>query len=249
MEFFDQTFLAIVAIGFAAQLIDGALGMAYGVSASSALIALGMPPAVVSANVHAAEVFTTAASGASHWRAGNIDSKLVRRLVPAGIAGAVFGTIVVSTIDTSIARPVIAAYLFYMGLVVLHRAIRGRVSLRVKQRIRLLGFAGGTVDTIGGGGWGPVVASRLLADGHDTVKTVGSVNLAEFFMTVAASVTFLFTLGPTFGKAALALLIGGVLAAPIAAYSVRRVPRRFLMGVVGLLICLVSAYNFVGAFR
>ncbi|WP_370335222.1 sulfite exporter TauE/SafE family protein [Parvularcula marina] len=243
----EGTFALFMMIGFVAQLIDGALGMAYGISATTALIALGLPPALASANVHTAEVFTSAASGASHMAAKNIDWRLVRRLAPAGVLGGILGTLLVSHLDTHTARPLIAAYLFYMGLVVLKKAIRPSQAKGKSLRVRVLGFAGGLCDAVGGGGWGPVVASRLLANGEEPAKTVGSTNLAEFFMTAAVSVTFLFTLGPSFGQAALGLVLGGVIAAPIAAFGARRLPRRGLMGMVGVLICLVSAFNIVTA--
>ncbi|GJL91855.1 sulfite exporter TauE/SafE family protein [Hyphococcus sp.] len=239
----DQTFLAFIAIGFAAQLIDGALGMAYGVASTTALVFIGVPPAVASANVHTAEVFTTAASGISHAAARNIDWRLFRRLALAGSVGAVLGAVLISTIHLDAARPLISAYLFAMGVIVISKAIRPPKPPKEIQKVRLLGFVGGFADAAGGGGWGPIVVSNLIARGASPVIAVGTVNLAEFVVTVAASIAFLAALGPSFGKAALGLLIGGVFAAPIAAFAAKRMPRRTMMALVGCAICGLSLFN------
>lgn len=247
MDLVDSAFLAFVAVGFLAQLIDGTLGMAYGVASTTALTLLGVPPAVASANVHAAEVFTSAASGASHAAAGNIDWPLFRRLAIAGSAGAVLGAILISFIDLDAARPLIAAYLFVMGGVVISKAFRPPGTPAAPGRVRLLGFAGGFADAAGGGGWGPIVVSNLISRGAAPAKVIGTVNLAEFAVTAAATLAFLAALGPTFGKAALGLLVGGMMAAPIAAIAVRRAPRRLLTALVGAAISAVSALNFATA--
>lgn len=239
----DEVFFWFIVIGFFAQLVDGALGMAYGVISTSAMLFLGVPPALASANVHAAEVFTTAASGASHAIAGNVDWQIFWRLAVFGSAGAVIGAFLISQADTDFIRPFIAGYLFLMGAIVIWKGLRPNGSPPKIGRVRILGFAGGMADAIGGGGWGPVVTSNLIARGGDPGRMVGTVNLAEFFVTVSATLAFLIALGPTFGKAALGLLIGGVVAAPIAAWAVRRVPRQLFTVIVGVAICLVSAYN------
>jgi len=240
---FDELFLWFVLIGFIAQLIDGALGMAYGVISTTFMIALGMPPAYASANVHAAEVFTTAASGISHSAAKNVDWHVFWRLALFGSAGGVAGAFLVSHLHTDTFRPVIAAYLFGMGVVVIWKGLRPRIQAPRLHRVRLLGLFGGMADAIGGGGWGPVVASNLIARGGEPGKMVGTVNLAEFFVTLAVSGAFLLALGATFGKAALGLLVGGVLAAPVAVFAARRIPRKLFTIVVGVAICLVSAWN------
>lgn len=239
----DSLFFWFILIGFVAQLIDGALGMAYGVASTTALMALGMPPAVASANVHAAEIFTTAASGASHAAAKNIDWRLFRTLAPFGVVGAACGAIAVSLAPLDAARPAIAAYLFFMGLIVVRKAFRRHAAPREIKGVRALGFIGGLCDAMGGGGWGPVVASNLIARGGETLKVVGTINLVEFFVTTAASLAFLAALGPNFGVAAAGLVIGGVVAAPIAAFGAKRLPKRFLTAFVGVIICLLSAYN------
>lgn len=239
----DDVFVWFIVIGFVAQLVDGALGMAFGVISTSAMLALGMPPALASANVHAAEVFTTAASGASHTIARNIDWSVFWRLALSGCAGAILGAFAISLADTDMMRPFIATYLLLMGVIVIWKGLRPKGSPPKIGRVRILGFAGGMADAIGGGGWGPVVASNLIARGGDPGRMVGTVNLAEFFVALAASGAFLFALGPVFGKVALGLVIGGVVAAPIAAWAARRLPRQILTVIVGVAICLVSAYT------
>lgn len=240
---FDEIFVWFIVIGFLAQLVDGALGMAYGVISTSAMLFLGIPPAIASANVHAAEVFTTAASGTSHALAGNVDWHIFWRLAVFGSVGAVIGAFLISLADTDFIRPFIAAYLLLMGAIVIWKGLRPNGSPPKIGRVRILGFAGGMADAIGGGGWGPVVTSNLIARGGEPGRMVGTVNLAEFFVTVAATLAFLIALGPTFGKAALGLLIGGIVAAPIAAWAARRLPRQIFTVIVGVAICLVSAYN------
>jgi hypothetical protein len=243
----DAPFLFFVLIGFVAQLIDGALGMAYGVASTTALMALGMPPAAASANVHTAEIFTTAASGGAHAAARNIDWKLLRALTPAGVAGAVLGAFAISFVPLEAAHPAIAVYLFVMGIIVIRKALRRPGEAKDVGKVRALGFFGGFCDALGGGGWGPVVASNLIARGGDAIKMIGSVNLAEFFMTAAASAAFFIALGPSFGVPAAGLVLGGIIAAPIAAFGARRVPRRTLTGIVGAVICALSAFNLYSA--
>jgi uncharacterized membrane protein YfcA len=239
----DELFLWFILIGFLAQMVDGALGMAYGVISSTFLIAIGVPPAIASANVHTAEVFTTAISGISHAIARNIDWSIFLPLALFGSLGGIVGAFIISHVHTDAARPIIAAYLFIMGLIVICKALQTKISPPKLGRVRVLGLVGGMVDAIGGGGWGPVVTSNLISRGGSPAKMVGTVNLAEFFVTLAVSIAFLFALGPTFGKAALGLLVGGVVAAPIAAWASRKVPRKLFMLIVGGLICVLSAYN------
>lgn len=244
----DEPFLWLVLVGFLAQMIDGALGMAYGVVSTSAMLALGIPPAIASANVHTAEIFTTAASGTSHAIARNVDWSIFWRLALFGSIGAVIGAVFLSHADTSFIRPFIAAYLLLMGVIVIWKALRPPNVPPQIRKVGILGFCGGIADAIGGGGWGPVVTSNLIARGGEARKMVGTVNIAEFIVTVSASAAFLVALGPNFGKAALALLIGGLAAAPIAAWTASRVPRKTLTLIVGAAICLVSAYNLWRAF-
>ena len=234
-------FWHFVAIGFAAQLVDGALGMAYGVTASTLLLGMGVTPAVTSATVHAAEGFTTGASAASHHAFGNIDKKLFRRLLLPGILGAALGAWVLTRIEGDVIKPWVAGYLLLMGVVILAKAIRrARPRTDEIKHTAPLGFYGAFIDAIGGGGWGPFVASNLLARGNSLHLTVGTVNAVEFFVTLTASLMFLVSLGLGHWDIVLALALGGVLAAPLGAWLVKRVPKRPLLFLVGLLVIVLS---------
>ena len=234
-------FWHFVAIGFAAQLVDGALGMAYGVTASTLLLGMGVTPAVTSATVHAAECFTTGASAASHHAFGNIDRKLFRRLLLPAVVGAALGAWLLSRVDGDAIKPWVAGYLLLMGTVILAKAVR-RVHPRTEaiKHTAPLGFFGALVDAIGGGGWGPIVASNLLARGNALHLTVGTVNAVEFFVTLTASLMFLLSLGLGHWDIVLALALGGVAAAPLGAWLVRRVPKRPLLLLVGVLVIALS---------
>ena len=229
-----------VLVGFVAQMVDGTLGMAYGVSASSLLLSRGLSPAMVSATVHAAEVFTTGVSGVSHHYFGNVDRRLFWRLVIPGVFGAVLGAYVLCQLPGERFKPVVAAYLLGMGVLIVVRVFRTVPSLNVSTHLTPLGFFGAFIDAIGGGGWGPVVASTLIARGHHARLTVGSVNAAEFFVTLAASLTFLFSMGFSHWPIIAGLALGGGLAAPFAAYACKRIPLKPFMFLVGLLVIGLS---------
>lgn len=241
-------FLLYVVIGFAAQLIDGALGMAYGVTASSLLLGFGVPPAVSSATVHAAECFTTGASAVSHHAFGNIDRKLFRRLLLPGMLGAGIGAYLLTTIDGDMLKPWIAGYLLLMGVVILFKAFRELVPREVTSHVSTVGFFGALLDAMGGGGWGPIVASNLIARGHELRLTVGSVNAVEFFVTLTASVVFLMTIGLSHWVIVLGLALGGVIAAPFGAWLVRFVRPKLLMPVVGVLVIGLSTRTLYQSF-
>lgn len=234
-------FLLHVLIGFAAQLVDGALGMAYGVTASSLLLGAGLPPAVTSATVHAAECFTTGASAASHRAFGNVDRRLFLRLLLPGVTGAAIGAWLLTRIDGDALKPWIAAYLLVIGLVLLRRAVLRVEPREVRRHVAPLGLLGGALDAIGGGGWGPIVTSHLLARGGAFRLTVGSVSAVEFFVTLTASLVFLLTLGLGHWDVIAALAIGGVAAAPFGAWLVRHVPARPMLAAVGLLVVALSS--------
>lgn len=229
-----------IVIGFAAQVVDGALGMAYGVTASSLLLGFGVPPAVSSATVHAAECFTTGTSAISHHAFGNIDRKLFRRLLLPGMLGAGVGAYLLTTIDGDMLKPWIAGYLLLMGAMIIFKSFRELVPKEVTSHVSILGFFGALVDAIGGGGWGPIVASNLIARGHELRLTVGSVNAVEFFVTLTASVVFLLTMGTGHLGIVLGLALGGVVAAPFGAWLLRFVRPRLLMPVVGVLVIGLS---------
>lgn len=232
-----------VAVGFAAQMIDGILGMAYGVSATTFLLSFGVPPAVASASVHAAEVVTTGMSGLSHHVFGNVDRTIVRRLLIPGVGGAILGAYVLVSFPGEVLRPWISGYLLLMGFVILSKAIGKRRAGADGARRHLvpLGFTGGFCDAAGGGGWGPIVAGTLLARGNSPRHTIGSVNFAEFFVTLAATATFIATIGLSYWVAIAGLALGGALAAPLAAWATSRVPARPLLALVGIVVIALSA--------
>lgn len=244
-----EDLLLFVAVGFAAQLIDGALGMAYGISATTVLLGFGVPPVTASASIHAAEVFTTGASGFAHWRFGNVDFRLVRRLALPGMIGGGVGAFVLTNIPGEIVRPLVSAYLLAMGLYILWRAL-GRKPNRTDEpkHVGLLGLFGGLLDAVGGGGWGPIVTTNLLGQGTAPRYAIGSVNLAEFFVTSTITATFLFTIGLDLWPIIAGLVVGGIMAAPFAAYVTSRVPDKPLMILVGMLISILSLRGVLQAF-
>lgn len=246
--------LLFALVGFVAQLVDGALGMAYGVSSNTLLLSLGLPPATASACVHTAETFTTAVSGVSHFKFGNVNRKLFLTLLIPGVLGGVLGAYILTTIPTNIIKPIVAGYLLLMGVVILIKTFR-RVPAQAEAkpepktgRVALLGLAGGFFDAIGGGGWGPIVTSTLVARGEHPRYTIGTVNSAEFFVTTAQAVTFFAVIGAIVlenWSTIVGLLLGGVIAAPLAAYVCKRIAPRTLMGMVGALICVLSIRTIV----
>jgi uncharacterized membrane protein YfcA len=243
-------FFLLLAIGFAAQLIDGALGMAYGVLTSSALLIVGVPPAHASALVHTAEIFTTSASAASHIYHRNVDWRYVMRLGIPGVLGAVLGAWILSNIDLAAAQRWVYFYLLAMGAYILLKSFR--IASQRKDPARWLppvGFVGGLLDASGGGGWGAVVTSTLIGSGHAPRQTVGSVSTTEFFVTVAAATTFFVELGAAPLQHLVPLVIGGVLAAPVGGWAVKHVSARALMVAVGCLIVALSVFQLVRIFK
>ncbi|MBC7098775.1 sulfite exporter TauE/SafE family protein [Candidatus Bipolaricaulota bacterium] len=237
----DTSLGLFVAVGFLAQLIDGAMGMAYGVTSTTFLLSLGVPPALASAGVHTAEVFTTLASGLAHWRLGNVDWHLVKRLVVPGVVGGALGAYVLSSVPAQSIKPYVAGYLLLMGLVIVARSFKRTKTREVRKGLIPLGAVGGFLDAIGGGGWGPIVTSTLVARGNHPRFTIGSVNLTEFFVTVAEAATFFTLIGLAGWRIIVGLLLGGVLAAPVAACVLRILPTRWLMLAVGLIIIALQA--------
>ncbi|MFN7176850.1 MAG: sulfite exporter TauE/SafE family protein [Thermaurantiacus sp.] len=226
-----------MAVGFAAQLVDGALGMAFGVISTTSLVVLGVPPAAASAGVHAVETVTTAVSGTSHAVARNIDWRLFRRIALPGVAGAVAGATVLSHLPVDIARPMVLAYLLLVGVWLFWRGLAHLHVERTPRVVAPLALAGGFLDSAGGGGWGPIVTSNLILQGGTPRHTIGTVNAAEFLVTTSAAVTFLFALGwEVVTTATLGLLAGGVLAAPLGALLARRIKPDTLMMAVGLVL-------------
>jgi len=243
--------LPFIAVGFAAQMVDGALGMAFGVLSQTMMVSLlGVPPATASAGVHLVEIFTTGASGASHIAHRNVDWRLFWRLVPAGVIGGATGAYLLSNIDASVARPFVMIYLALIGVYLLYKAIRlGSVPrFRDPQMTPPLALAGGFLDAAGGGGWGPVVTSNLLIQGSDPRRTVGTVNAAEFLLTLTISATFITTLGfAVFSTAIVGLIIGGVVAAPFGAILAKRMKPRVLLASVATILIATSVFSITQA--
>jgi uncharacterized protein len=237
----DHELASFILVGFLAQVVDGALGMAYGVTCATFLLNLGLPAASVSASIHAAEVFTTGVSGLSHLRMGNVDKAIFGRLLFPGVLGGILGAYVLTNTPDGIIKVAVAGYLLALGGLITLKALRRRTRDAGETRLVPLGFAGGFLDAIGGGGWGPIVTSTLLARGHNPRLTIGSVNAAEFFLTAAQTATFVALLGLVQWRAILGLMLGGVIAAPLAAHVCRKLPARPLMFLVGALIIALSA--------
>lgn len=246
-EGFDvQALLPFIAVGFAAQIVDGALGMAFGVISSTLLVSvLGVPPATASAGVHLAECFTTGVSGISHAIHKNVNWKLFFRLLIPGVIGGVTGAYLLSTLDASVTRPYVMAYLALIGVYLLWRGISFPTRHHREPKIvEPLGLAGGFLDAAGGGGWGPVVTSNLLIQGTQPRYTIGTVNSVEFFLTLSVSITFIVHLGfAAFTEAVVGLLIGGVFAAPFGAILAKRVPTKALLILVGVVLTATSSYS------
>lgn len=246
--------IVLAIVGLAAQLVDGALGMAYGVTSSSLMLAVGLSPAAASASVHLSEIGTTLVSGASHWRFGNVDWRMVARLGVPGAVGAFAGATFLSNLSTEVAKPWMAVILLALGLYVLLRFTFGRIKTRTgaapfsSKFLSPLGLIAGFVDATGGGGWGPVATPTLLVSGRvEPRKVIGSVDTSEFLVALAASVGFFIGIGNEGVKLGyvLALLAGGVVAAPLAAYLVRVIPPAMLGSMVGGVIVLTNSRTLV----
>ena len=233
-------FFIFVGVGLLAQLVDGALCMAYGLVSNSILLALGLPPAVASATVHTAEVFTTGVSGASHAWFGNVRWKLFWQLAIPGAIGGILGATFLASVPGESIRPFVNVYLLVLGAMVLLRAFGKRLVRHQVQHSGVLGFFAGLLDAIGGGGWGPLATSTLIARGGAVRSTIGSVNAAEFVVTACVSATLIWHVGIDRWSIVLGLLTGGVIAAPFAAWLVRHLPERAVMAAVGSLIVLIS---------
>jgi len=240
----SDIFWKAVAVGLLAQTVDGALGMAYGITSSSFLMATGSTPAVASASVHIAEVFTTGVSGISHVKLGNVNRSLFLRLLIPGMLGASLGAWTVSSVDAAIIKPFISVYLFLMGLYIVSKIFRTiQVRKEAPRHVAKLGLLGGYVDAVGGGGWGPVVTTTLVGTGQDPRTTIGSVNLAEFFLTFISASVFAMLIDETPWPTVAGLVVGGLFAAPFAAYLTKHLHTKSLLGIVGSVIALISAYN------
>lgn len=238
-----EDILFYVLVGFIAQMVDGSIGMAYGVTSTSVMLSFGVPPATASACVHAAETFTTGASGLAHWKLGNVDKRLIWRLAIPGAIGGALGAYVLTNIPGELVKPYISAYLLLIGIFIIYKAVHRKHSFvdEPPNNVAPLGLIGGFVDAIGGGGWGPIVTSTLLGQGTQPRYTIGSVNMAEFFVTLTISATFIATIGLDLWPTILGLVIGGIIAAPFAALAAKHFPPKILMILVGIVVMLLSA--------
>lgn len=233
-------FFIYVLVGFLAQLVDGALGMAYGIIATSLLLSVGIPPAAASATVHTAECFTSGISGLSHHAFGNVNRLQFRILVLPGMLGAAVGAYLLASFPADVFRPIVACYLLAMGIVIIVKAFRAFPPKTVTRHLGILGLTGGFFDAVGGGGWGPIVASTLIAKGNSVREAIGSTNAVEFFVALSASITFVLSMGLFDWRIVLGLAVGGGVGAPLGAWACKHVPIRPAMVFVGILVTALS---------
>ena len=236
----DEKFYWMLIVGFLAQLVDGALGMGYGVVSTTLLLSGGLNPAVISGSIHTAEMFSSGASGFSHYRFGNVNKKLFKTLLIPGVLGAIGGALLLSYAGDAFSqwiRPVISLYTLLLGIKILSNAFKDRPKPQKVKHAGWLAGAGGFLDSFGGGGWGPLVTSTLISKGRTPKYVIGSVSLTEFFVTMASAVTFFFVLGVSHWQSIIGLIVGGVLAAPIAARLVGKLPiKKMFIGVAVIVI-------------
>lgn len=238
---FDSEFVIFFAIGIFAQLVDGTLGMGYGATSTSFLLAYGVPPVVSSTGVHVAEMFTTGVSAISHHKFGNINKKLVRHLLIPGVLGSITGAYLLSdVIDGDVIKPFIALYMIGLAVIIIRKAMQKNIIKKKTKGLGILATFGGFMDAVGGGGWGPIVTSTLLGRGRNPRYTIGSVNAAEFAVAFASGVTFMLFGGIQGWQVIIGLILGGVIAAPIAALLVNKIKRQPMMILVGILIIILS---------
>lgn len=239
----EYSIFVFVLFGFVAQMIDGTLGMGYGVFLNTFFLTLGISPALASACVHTSEIFTTGVSSLSHFKLGNVDRRIFLRLLIPGVLGGILGAYLLTELPGEKIKPFISLYLLIMGLRILWKVFKKPQKTGGNIRLAPLGIFGGFFDAIGGGGWGPIVTTTLVANGNNPRFAIGSVNSAEFFINMAESITFFAAIGSLLihhWEKIVGLMIGGVLAAPLAAYVCKRTPTRVLMILIGVLITALS---------
>lgn len=239
----DYHFPLFILAGFLAQMVDGSLGMGYGVTSATCLITMGVNPVSVSASIHTAEMFTTGASGYSHYKFGNVNKKLFKYLVIPGVIGSILGALMLVWLGEKYGKwlmPLIACYAFFLGVKILRKAFTTAAANKKVKRVGWLAAAGGFFDSFGGGGWGPIVTSTLISKGRSPRFTVGTVSLTEFFITLASAFTFFATTGISHWTVIIGLLIGGVIASPIAAKLAGKLPRKTMLIGVGAIVMIWS---------
>lgn len=240
----DQAFLIMLAAGFVAQLVDGALGMGYGVASTTILLSAGVSPAAISGSIHTAEMFASGASGYSHYKFGNVNKKLFKTLLLPGVIGAIAGAVLLVYLGEKYAdwiKPLLACYTLFLGVKILSNAFKKKVQKKKFKRYGALAGAGGFLDSFGGGGWGPLVTTTLITKGRTPRFVIGSVSLTEFFVTLSSAFTFFILLGVSHWQTILGLIIGGLIAAPLAARLAGKLPRRTAFILLGVLVIIWSA--------
>jgi uncharacterized protein len=237
----NSDFAIFFLIGIFAQLVDSTLGMGYGATSTSFLLSFGVNPATSSMAVHVAEMFTTGASAISHYKFKNVNEKLVKSLLIPGVLGSITGAyLLADVIDGKAIKPYIAIYMMILAIVIIIKGLRKHIKPRETKQIGLLAVFGGFMDAVGGGGWGPIVTSTLMGRGGDPRYTIGSVNTAEFAISFASGITFILFEGIQGWQVIAGLIIGGIIAAPIGAYLVNKIPRKPMTILVGLLLIFLS---------
>ncbi|AMR41581.1 TSUP family transporter [Elizabethkingia anophelis] len=240
-------------VGFLAEIVAGSMGMGYGVICTTVLLLLNVPPPVVSASIHSAESFTTAAGSISHYKLGNVNKKMVWILVPVAILGAIIGAFTLSHFGehyAHIVKPIIACYTLYLGANILKNAFKKKgvtVKAKRKTNLRILGLAGGFIDSFAGGGWGPLVTGTLMKDGRTPRYVVGSSTVAKFLLTVTSAITFIFTIGIHHWNIVLGLLLGGIFTAPFSAMLTAKLPTKKMFIVVGSVVIIMSLTTIIKA--
>lgn len=244
---FDQTFLWFLLAGFLAQIVDGALGMAYGVTSNSVLLGFGLSPKLASAAVHTAEVFTTGVSGLSHIKFGNFNKSLFIKLIIPGVLSASVGAFLLgAVIDGHFIKPYVSLYLLILGAIIVSKAFKKKVTLETNlKNAWVYALFGGFLDAIGGGGWGPIVTSNLIKQGNTPSTVIGTVNTAEFFVTYFSAGILIYFTGIQSWQIILGLIVGGTLAAPFGAYITKKLPTKIMMIIVGVLIIFTSIYTLI----
>jgi uncharacterized protein len=243
---FNEEFFLFLLVGIFAQLVDSTVGMGYGATSTSFLLALGVPPAISSTGVHVAEMFTTGVSAISHYKFGNINKRLVKYLLIPGVIGSATGAYLLSdVIDGKVIKPYIAIYMIILAVIIIKKALQNNIAKKKTERLGVLAIFGGFMDAVGGGGWGPIVTSTLIGRGRDPRYTIGSVNAAEFAVSFASGITFLMFEGINGWQVIAGLILGGVLAAPLGAFLVNKIKRKPMMILVGILIIALSVKTLV----
>lgn len=247
----NHIFFWMLLVGFLAEIIAGSMGMGYGIICTTILLLLNVPPPVVSASIHSAESFTTAAGSISHYKLGNVNMKLVKSLAPFAILGAIVGAVLLTYLGENyahIVKPVISLYTLYVGLNILIKSLRKKKVYRAnrkKSNLKILGTVGGFIDSFAGGGWGPLVTGSLIKDGRTPRLVVGSSTLAKFLLTITSAVTFIYTLGIHHWNIVLGLLIGGIITAPFSALLTARLPVKKMTVFISLLVIIMSLISII----